>query len=93
VFGAKFPSLGNKNKLHTWIFFLQKISATVARFCVFFPNPLNFHIYTIDCSQIWLSSLVDDSQLTNLTDFQKKNKKTKKPLVQTNCQNIVGFFI
>jgi len=36
---------------------------------------------------------VDDSQPTNLTDFPKNKKKHKNPLVQTYCQNIVGFFI
>jgi hypothetical protein len=30
------------------------------------------------CSQIWLSPLVDDSQPTNLTDFQKTKQKNKK---------------
>jgi hypothetical protein len=36
----------------------------------------NFLFSSMACSQIWLSPLVDDSQHTNLTDFQKqKNQK------------------
>jgi len=32
----------------------------------------NFLFSSMACSQIWLSPLVDDSQPTNLTDFEKK---------------------
>ncbi len=101
--GQNFRHFATKTSLiHGFVFAKNKCHSRQI-LCFFPPPSWNFHIYTIGCSmsqkflfssmacsQIWLSPLVDDSQPTNLTDFPKNKKK---PLVQTNCQNIVGFFI